>query len=147
MIRLPPRSTRTDTLFPYTTLFRSEWTNVTRAGPLFDGHEQPRLPADLGFYDLRVPETRDAQAELARRYGITAFCYYFYWFAGRRFLHRPLDEVLASRRPDVPFCLRSEAPTSESQSLLRIQYAVFSLNKTKTRITSIQQCKCTPYTR
>ncbi|HEY9568730.1 MAG TPA: glycoside hydrolase family 99-like domain-containing protein, partial [Thalassobaculum sp.] len=83
----------------------TEWTNVTRAGPLFDGHEQPRLPADLGFYDLRVPETRDAQAELARRYGITAFCYYFYWFAGRRFLHRPLDEMLASRRPDMPFCL------------------------------------------
>ncbi len=83
----------------------TEWTNVARARPLFAGHEQPRLPADLGFYDLRLAETRDAQADLARRYGVGAFCYYFYWFGGRRFLARPLSEMLASRRPDMPFCL------------------------------------------
>ena len=83
----------------------TEWTNVTRATPLFRGHVQPHLPADLGFYDLRVPETREAQAALARRYGVTAFCYWHYWFAGRRLLERPFDEVLASGRPDLPFCL------------------------------------------
>lgn len=83
----------------------TEWTNVTRAAPLFAGHVQPRLPTELGFYDLRVPETRDAQADLAKRHGIAAFCYYFYWFDGRRLLHRPIDEMLASGRPDMPFCL------------------------------------------
>jgi lipopolysaccharide biosynthesis protein len=83
----------------------TEWTNVTRAQPLFEGHRQPRLPADLGFYDLRLQEVRDAQAELARRYGLAAFCYYYYWFNGRRVLQRPLDEVLASGQPDFPFLI------------------------------------------
>jgi len=63
------------------------------------------LPADLGFYDLRLPEAREAQAGLARTHGISGFCYYHYWFGGRRLLERPLDEVLASGRPDFPFCL------------------------------------------
>jgi len=83
----------------------TEWTNVTRARPLFRGHYQPHLPADLGFYDLRLPEAREAQAELARQYGIFGFCYYHYWFSGRRLLERPFNEVLASGRPDFPFCL------------------------------------------
>jgi len=83
----------------------TEWTNVTRATPLFRGHTQPRLPTDLGFYDLRIPETRMAQAELARRYGVTGFCYWHYWFAGHRLLERPFDEVLSSGQPDFPFCL------------------------------------------
>jgi len=83
----------------------TEWTNVTKARPLFPGHYQPHLPADLGFYDLRVAESREAQAELARKYGISGFCYYHYWFSGRRLLHRPFDEVLTSGRPDLPFCL------------------------------------------
>jgi lipopolysaccharide biosynthesis protein len=83
----------------------TEWTNVAKAKPLFDGHYQPHIPADLGFYDLRLPETRLAQAELAREYGISAFCYYHYWFNGSRLLNRPFDEVLASGEPDFPFAL------------------------------------------
>ena len=83
----------------------TEWTNVTRARPLFHGHEQPRLPADLGFYDLRIPETRLAQAELARTHGIEGFCYWHYWYAGKRLLQRPFIEVLRTGEPDFPFCL------------------------------------------
>jgi hypothetical protein len=83
----------------------TEWTNTAKAKPLFPGHYQPHIPADLGFYDLRVPETRIAQAEMARSYGIEAFCYYHYWFAGKRLLERPFSEVLKSGQPDFPFCL------------------------------------------
>lgn len=83
----------------------TEWTNVTRAKPLFRGHVQPHLPADLGFTDLRVPEVRRAQADLAVRYGVSAFCYWHYWFAGRRILERPFADVLHSGSPDLPFCL------------------------------------------
>ena len=83
----------------------TEWTNVGKARPLFPGHYQPRVPADLGFYDLRLPDTRVAQAELARDYGIEAFCYWHYWFAGRRILERPFTEVLKSGEPKFPFCL------------------------------------------
>lgn len=83
----------------------TEWSNVTKAKPLFSGHYQPHLPADLGFYDLRVSEVREQQAELAREAGIEGFCYYHYWFNGRRLLNRPFDEVLDSGKPDFPFCL------------------------------------------
>jgi lipopolysaccharide biosynthesis protein len=83
----------------------TEWRNVAKARPLFPGHYQPHLPGDLGFYDLRVPEVREAQASLARQHGISGFCYYHYWFNGRRVLERPFAEVLASGKPDFPFCL------------------------------------------
>lgn len=84
----------------------TEWTNTAKARPLFPGHYQPHVPADLGFYDLRLPESRHAQAELARMYGIEAFCYYHYWFGnGKRLLERPFNEVLESGKPDFPFCL------------------------------------------
>ncbi len=83
----------------------TEWTNVAKARPLFPGHYQPHVPADLGFYDLRLPEARHAQAELARQYGIGGFCYYHYWFGGRRILERPVNEIIASGEPDFPFCL------------------------------------------
>ena len=83
----------------------TEWTNVAKARPLFPGHYQPHTPADLGFYDLRVPETRQAQADLARQAGIEGFCYWHYWFAGKRLLERPFNEVLSSGEPDFPFCL------------------------------------------
>jgi len=83
----------------------TEWTNVAKARPMFRGHYQPHIPADLGYYDLRVLETRAVQATLARAHGIEAFCYYHYWFAGRRILEGPLENVLASGQPDFPFCL------------------------------------------
>ncbi|MDR2270631.1 MAG: glycoside hydrolase family 99-like domain-containing protein [Sphingobacterium sp.] len=84
----------------------TEWTNVGKARPLFKGHDQPRLPADLGYYDLRVAETREAQAEMAREYGIEGFCYWHYWFGnGKRLLERPFNEVLADKKPNFPFCL------------------------------------------
>lgn len=83
----------------------TEWTNVAKAKPLFRGHYQPHIPADLGFYDLRLPEVRQAQAEMAREYGIHGFCYYHYWFHGKQLLERPFREVLESGQPDFPFCL------------------------------------------
>jgi lipopolysaccharide biosynthesis protein len=83
----------------------TEWTNVVKAGPLYGGHDKPDLPADLGFYDLRLPEARQAQADLAKEYDVGGFCYYHYWFNGRRLLERPVDEILASGKPDFPFCL------------------------------------------
>jgi ubiquinone/menaquinone biosynthesis C-methylase UbiE len=83
----------------------TDWTNVVKAIPNFDGHYQPHLPADLGFYDLRVAEVREQQAEMAGEYGIYGYCYHHYWFNGRRLLERPFNEVLKTGRPDFPFCL------------------------------------------
>ena len=84
----------------------TEWVNVAQARPLFKGHYQPRIPADLGFYDLRMPEIRKAQAELARNAGIEGFMYWHYWFGkGRMLLEKPFQEVLNSGEPDYPFCL------------------------------------------
>ncbi len=83
----------------------TEWTNVGKAKPLFPGHYQPRVPADLGYYDLRVPEVREAQVELAKEAGIDAFCYWHYWFSGKQLLEKPLQEVVRLGKPDFPFCL------------------------------------------
>jgi lipopolysaccharide biosynthesis protein len=84
----------------------TEWHNVVRAKKIFRGHKQPHLPADLGFYDLRLEETRIAQAKLARDAGIEGFCYWHYWFGnGKRLLELPFNEVLISGKPDFPFCL------------------------------------------
>ena len=78
---------------------------MRRGRPLYAGHAQPHVPGELGYYDLTDPDAREAQAALARAHGIDAFCYYHYWFGGRRLLERPLDAVLASGRPDFPFCV------------------------------------------
>ena len=83
----------------------TEWTNVAKAKPRFWGHYQPHLPADLGFYDLRVPEVREQQAAMAKEAGIYGFCYYHYWFNGKRLLERPVNEILDSGKPDFPFML------------------------------------------
>lgn len=84
----------------------TEWTNVGKARPLFKGHYQPRVPADLGYYDLRMPDVREAQAQMAREAGIEGFCYWHYWFGnGKQLLERPFNEVLESGKPDFPFCL------------------------------------------
>ena len=84
----------------------TEWTNVGKAKPLFKGHYQPRVPADLGYYDLRMPEIREAQVQMAKEAGVDGFCYWHYWFGnGKRLLERPFNEVLESGKPDFPFCL------------------------------------------
>jgi lipopolysaccharide biosynthesis protein len=84
----------------------TEWTNTAKAKPLFPGHYQPHIPSDLGFYDLRLSATRQAQADLAKSYGIEAFCYYHYWFGnGRQLLETPFNEVVDSGEPNFPFCL------------------------------------------
>lgn len=84
----------------------TEWTNVAKAKPCFKGHVQPKIPTDLGFYDLRLPQVRQKQAELAREAGVTSFCYYDYWFGdGTVALDMPLKEVVRLGEPDFPFCL------------------------------------------
>lgn len=83
----------------------TEWSNVSKAKPLFRGHHQPNLPVDLGFYDLRLPEVRSEQAEMAKKYGIDGFCYWHYWFSGKRLLERPVNDIISSGEPDFPFCL------------------------------------------
>lgn len=83
----------------------TEWTNVKKSNPLFKGHYQPHIPSDLGYYDLRDPKAREAQANIAKDHGIHGFCYYHYWFNGKRLLDQPIDAMLELKSPDMPFML------------------------------------------
>lgn len=83
----------------------TEWNNVSRAKPFFPGHWQPRRPGPMGFYDLRVPATMNKQFELARRYGIDGFCFYYYWFNGKKLLEKPLEMLMAGETDPFPFCI------------------------------------------
>jgi lipopolysaccharide biosynthesis protein len=83
----------------------TEWTNARRGRPLYPRHRQPQLPGDLGFYDLRDEKARAAQAELAGRFGVDAFCFHYYWFGGKRLLDQPIEAMLAGGAPQMPFCL------------------------------------------
>lgn len=83
----------------------TEWTNVGKAKPLFKGHYQPRVPADLGYYDLRLPEVKEEQAIMAKHAGIEGFAYWHYWFSGKRLLEKPINEVIKTGKPNFPFCL------------------------------------------
>ena len=84
----------------------TEWTNVAKAKPLYKGHYQPQIPSDLGFYDLRLPEIRQAQADMARENGVEGFCYWNYWFGnGKKILEMPIEEIMRLHEPDFPFCV------------------------------------------
>lgn len=83
----------------------TEWTNVTKTKPRFTGHYQPHIPADLGFYDLRLEESRLAQEKMAKEYGIYGFCYYHYWFNGKTILDEPLKRKLKNPKENLPFML------------------------------------------
>lgn len=83
----------------------TEWTNVTKAKPRYPGHYEPHLPTDTGFYDLRLPESRQMQADMAKEYSIYGFCYYHYWFNGKQLMQRPIEDILKSGEPDFPFML------------------------------------------
>jgi lipopolysaccharide biosynthesis protein len=83
----------------------TEWVDVRRAVPRFEGHLQPRLPTELGFYDLTDTAVQEKQSEIAQRHGIFGFCYYYFWFGGRQLLQKPLQNMLANPQVRIPFCL------------------------------------------
>lgn len=83
----------------------TEWTNVKKAKPLFEGHEQPKIPLNNNYYNLLDDDVKIWQANLAKKYGIYGFCYYHYWFNGKMLLEKPMEQMLANKKVDIPFCI------------------------------------------
>lgn len=107
----------------------TEWSNVTKAKPLFKNHIQPKLSTDMGYYDLRLSNTHDEQAQLAKSYGIDAFCYYHYWFSGKKLMHRAIDAKLKSENKlPFMFCWANETWSrrwlgEEKEVLIKQEYS------------------------
>ena len=83
----------------------TEWTNVRKAQALFSGHDQPKIPLDLNYYDLMDDQVKIWQSNLAKKYGIFGFCYYHYWFKhGEKLLEKPAEQMLKNKKIEIPFC-------------------------------------------
>ena len=83
----------------------TEWTNVKKAKPLYEGHMQPRVPLGGNYYNLLDDNVKIWQADLAKKYGVYGFCYYHYWFNGKMLLEKPMEQMLANKEVDMPFCI------------------------------------------
>ena len=83
----------------------TEWVNVKKASPLYDGHEQPRVPLGGNYYNLLDDEVKVWQAQIAKKYGVYGFCYYHYWFNGKMVLEEPMEQMLKNKNIDMPFCI------------------------------------------
>jgi glycosyltransferase involved in cell wall biosynthesis len=83
----------------------TEWTNVKKTKPHFDEHYQPKMPGELGYYNLTDEKIAIKQAKLAKEYGIDGFCYYYYWFNGKKLLEKPIERLLETKKPNFPFCI------------------------------------------
>ena len=83
----------------------TEWTNVKKAKPLYEGHKQPRVPLGENYYNLLDDNVKIWQADLAKKYGVYGFCYYHYWFNGKMLLEKPMEQMLANKEVDMPFCI------------------------------------------
>lgn len=97
----------------------TEWTNVGKAKPNYEGHDHPHCPIHLGYYDLRLPEVQEEQARLAKEYGVYGFSYYFYWFDGKTLMESPLKAMLSNKNIDMPFCLTWSMRTGRAAGMVK----------------------------
>ena len=112
----------------------TEWTNVKKAKPLYEGHMQPRVPLGGNYYNLLDDNVKIWQADLAKKYGVYGFCYYHYWFNGKMLLEKPMEQMLANKEVDIPFCIcwanehRSMGKKKNGNSILCIFYLSLKTN-------------------